>query len=1057
MWSLSTVCAQDWSAGTLPQADWNAAFTSFDSTWADSIPQRGKGFKPFMRWRHFATARFAFEGATSFKSASVWEATQWERAGRSARTNETGSMWQKAVPTGAPLVGGAGRVNRVVVDPQDTAVWYACAPSGGLWRSTDSGTHWNIMGTQDWAGMGVSDIAMHPDDPNNILAATGDSDFGSAYGVGLMSTNDLGQTWTTTGLTFELSEATTCSRVHRKWGAPEHILAATSDGIWLSEDNGASFTLTQQGICSDLIPQPGDSAIWHAAMRPGTLLRSEDGGRNWSSVQGLPSAFSVSRYTLSASSSNPSLVAAIAARTGSQGLQGFYVSQDSGQTFTEIPELPNLLGWTYTGADFGGQGFYDLALAIDPLDDQHIIAGGVNLWESHDGGGNWDCIGHWYGEQDADFVHADHHAISFIPGSSQWVSAHDGGVSRKSSIGFQSLCEGLDVGQIYKLGFANSRPDQLISGWQDNGVNLLKDQVHAQVLGADGFHCLIDPNEPDTLIASEYFGKSHRSLDGGWTWEPWVASNGEGVDEKGDWNTPMSYSPSNADRVFVAKHRLYWTDDLGATWQETDALPGAEMEVLALAPSNDSTAIVARGSLAFITQNLQNWTPLVGLPGLPVQDVVIDHADAEVFWVAFGGYVAGQRLWQTLDGGASWIDAGEGLPAIPVNTLARHETSGDLYAGTDAGVYVLTTGSAVWTPYKSGLPEVICSDLGIRTSSGELLLATYGSGLWRAPLFTPPARDAAVIGINGCRATSCSGPLDVTATIRNAGQDTLAAITLIWNHTDTVQYGMLLAPNGEARLSWADAERDAVAHQTELIVRIIDVVGLHGSLSDGELTSGVDAVSENDVLGIPWEHRIGTGSVVVTTTADCHPMETSWALADTGGTIWHRRQHFANEAATLDTLCLAHGCYDVLLNDNGADGFSGGNCGMQGALNITSMAGAVIWSVTDTNAVGIGFSTGVGGTVCLPVPGVLGCTNQAACNFDPAASEDDGSCNQDCWTTPCPADFDGDGFYGAADILTVLAEFGCSAGCTVDITGDGSVSANDILALLALYGQTCEE
>ena len=555
----------------------------------------------------------------------------------------------------------------------------------------------------------------------------------------------------------------------------EHILAATSDGIWLSEDNGASFTLTQQGICSDLIPQPGDSAIWHAAMRPGTLLRSEDGGRNWSSVQGLPSAFSVSRYTLSASSSNPSLVAAIAARTGSQGLQGFYVSQDSGQTFTEIPELPNLLGWTYTGADFGGQGFYDLALAIDPLDDQHIIAGGVNLWESHDGGGNWDCIGHWYGEQDADFVHADHHAISFIPGSSQWVSAHDGGVSRKSSIGFQSLCEGLDVGQIYKLGFANSRPDQLISGWQDNGVNLLKDQVHAQVLGADGFHCLIDPNEPDTLIASEYFGKSHRSLDGGWTWEPWVASNGEGVDEKGDWNTPMSYSPSNADRVFVAKHRLYWTDDLGATWQETDALPGAEMEVLALAPSNDSTAIVARGSLAFITQNLQNWTPLVGLPGLPVQDIVIDHTNAEVYWVAFGGYVDGQRLWQTLDGGASWTDVGEGLPAIPVNTMARHETSGDLYAGTDAGVYVLTAGSAVWTPYKSGLPEVICSDLGIRNSSGELLLATYGSGVWRAPLFTPPARDAAVIGINGCRATSCSGPLDVTATVRNAGQDTLAA------------------------------------------------------------------------------------------------------------------------------------------------------------------------------------------------------------------------------------------------------------------------------------------
>ena len=97
--------------------------------------------------------------------------------------------------------------------------------------------------------------------------------------------------------------------------------------------------------------------------------------------------------------------------------------------------------------------------------------------------------------------------------------------------------------------------------------------------------------------------------------------------------------------------------------------------------------------------------------------------------------------------------------------------------------------------------------------------------------------------------------------------------------------------------SWADAERDAVAHQTELIVRIIDVVGLHGSLSDGELTSGVDAVSENDVLGIPWEHRIGTGPVVVTTTADCHPMETSWAMAD------HRGHNLAPQAA----LCQRSG------------------------------------------------------------------------------------------------------------------------------------------------------
>ena len=1057
VWSSFSMQAQHWSDGALPNGDWGSAFSSFDATWADSLPEKGKGFKPFMRWRHFATARFAFDGARAFKAASPWEATRWERLGRAARSSDFEPLWQKAIPSGAPLVGGAGRVNRVVVSHQDTAQWYACAPSGGLWRSVDSGRHWNPLGTQDWAGMGVSDVALHPHDSLNVLAATGDSDFGSAYGVGLMSTPDMGETWQTTGLTFALSESATCSRVHRKMGAPDHILVATSDGIWLSEDDGVSFVLTHPGICSDLIPHPNDSAVWHAAMRPGELMRSNDGGRHWTAAAGLPSSFSVSRYTLATSASNPSFVAAIAAKSGSQGLKGFYVSQDSGHTYTEVPDLPNLLGWTYEGVDFGGQGFYDLALAIDPQDAQHIIAGGVNIWESQDGGMTWACIGHWFGEQDADFVHADHHALCFIPGGNGWVSAHDGGVSRKSAEGFTSLCDGLNVGQVYNLGFANSRPDRLISGWQDNGINLLKDDIHAQVIGADGFHCLIDPDEPDTFIAAEYFGKTHLSVDGGWSWNLWLGSNGEGVNERGDWNTPMSFSPSNPDRVFVAKHRLYWTDNQGESWEQTNVLPGAEMEVLALAPSDDSTAVVARGNFAFLTQDLQGWTPLAGLPDLPILDVVFDHTDPDVFWIGFGGYSSGQRVWTTTDAGLSWNNQGEGLPDLPVNTLARHEESGDVYAGTDAGVYVLTNGTGLWTPYKSGLPEVLCSDLGIRSSTGELLLATYGSGVWRAPLFTPPARDAALIGIRGHQAETCSGPIHITAAVRNSGTDTLAAVTLLWNEVDTIQYGLLLAPNQEQAMTWPNAERGSVGHKNELVVRIIDVVGLHGGLSDGDLTPGVDGVSENDALGVLWEHRSDTGPVVVVTTADCHPMETAWALADTLGVTWHHRQHFAPETATWDTVCLAYGCYDVILSDRGEDGFTGDACGMEGGLMAMSIGGADLWDVTDTLAVGIGFSTGVGGTLCLPIPNTWGCTEVNACNFDPAASISDGTCDFSCGEGSCPEDLDGDGFFGATDILAVLTEFGCFSGCTVDITGDDTVSANDILALLALYGQSCEE
>ena len=84
----------------------------------------------------------------------------------------------------------------------------ACAPSGGVWKSSNSGGHWSLLGTADWAGMGVSDVAFHPEDSLDLLVATGDSDFGSAYGVGLMRSTDGGASWSPTSLVFDLSETT---------------------------------------------------------------------------------------------------------------------------------------------------------------------------------------------------------------------------------------------------------------------------------------------------------------------------------------------------------------------------------------------------------------------------------------------------------------------------------------------------------------------------------------------------------------------------------------------------------------------------------------------------------------------------------------------------------------------------------------------------------------------------------------------------------------------------------------------------------------------------------
>jgi hypothetical protein len=43
-----------------------------------------------------------------------------------------------------------------------------------------------------------------------------------------------------------------------------------------------------------------------------------------------------------------------------------------------------------------------------------------------------------------------------------------------------------------------------------------------------------------------------------------------------------------------------------------------------------------------------------------------------------------------------------------------------------------------------------------------------------------------------------------------------------------------------------------------------------------------------------------------------------------------------------------------------------------------------------------------------------------------------------------------------ADVLFLLAEFGCTAECTADLNEDGLVSVSDLLFLLSYYSETCQ-
>lgn len=52
----------------------------------------------------------------------------------------------------------------------------------------------------------------------------------------------------------------------------------------------------------------------------------------------------------------------------------------------------------------------------------------------------------------------------------------------------------------------------------------------------------------------------------------------------------------------------------------------------------------------------------------------------------------------------------------------------------------------------------------------------------------------------------------------------------------------------------------------------------------------------------------------------------------------------------------------------------------------------------------------------------------------------------------CPADLDGDGQVGFADLLALLASWGRCSGCAPDIDGDGVIGFADLLAVLSAWG-----
>jgi hypothetical protein len=95
--------------------------------------------------------------------------------------------------------------NRVIASasiPGDPNIYYVGAASGGIFKSTDGGVHWDpIFDGQPVSSIGS--LALAPSDPNVVWAGTGETFIRShiSVGAGIYKSLDAGKTWSLTRAT----------------------------------------------------------------------------------------------------------------------------------------------------------------------------------------------------------------------------------------------------------------------------------------------------------------------------------------------------------------------------------------------------------------------------------------------------------------------------------------------------------------------------------------------------------------------------------------------------------------------------------------------------------------------------------------------------------------------------------------------------------------------------------------------------------------------------------------------------------------------------------------
>jgi hypothetical protein len=788
----------------------------------------------------------------------------------------SGTNWTPIGP--APIPGGqttgvanpvSGRVLAIAVHPTNANIVYVGTAQGGLYRTLDGGTTWTaIMDSAQSLAIGA--IAIDPVTPTTLFVGTGEGNFcgDCFFGVGMYrilnaettpvlqgpfntaASNNNAFLANSRSITKIVVSPTnnnilyvgTGSGIGGSGGVPG--LSTSNRGLFRC-DNAQAATPTFTKLDIDGPPATTNHAVRDIEFEPGnannllvalvdTIGFATSGVyRSTNAADAVPANVTFTRTLVSPAAEQafniqlainktvvgPTTTITVyatldeSAPTCSQANNVFgdfgLVKKSINGGVTWSPALASSCGFA------GGQGFYDLAVAVDPNNALNVMLGGSGDYDQFQTP-NLRSVDGTNFVKSSTGLHPDTHDIVFAPSNPLIVyHGNDGGIFKSTDGGasWTSLNNtGFNATQFVDLSTHPLDPNYMIGGTQDNGTPFLQ-ASNLWKLGdfGDGGFSIIDQNATDTTTVTAYhtyfnatgsqigFSRAQTTaeIDPGVTgWPSFFGcggtANGISCADAVLFYAPMAQGPgSPINTLYFGTTTLYRSADKGPTMPAVSQAMTAPISAIGISLQSDNVRIVGTSNGAlFGTSTGAN--PLVNLDAgntLPDQFIgraVIDPNDNTAPYTAYvtlGGFglAAGAHVYKTTnlaDAGTTWTLAGTGIPDVPVNAFAIDPlNSNHLFAGTDIGVYISQNGGASWNPYGAGLPRVAVFDMEFQARSNGsvrvLRIATHGRGIWE---ITPLAPTAAPASISG-QVTTADGQPVAGVTMNLSGARTARAIT----------------------------------------------------------------------------------------------------------------------------------------------------------------------------------------------------------------------------------------------------------------------------------------